>query len=84
MLFNIVCVMAIVYMCTLPFLFAYFVVSIKENAKPGENPIKTIQKYSKKKKLDLEAAEEYIKDLQVLANVDRFDGTSAGQVKIKE
>ena len=84
MLFNIVCVMAIVYMCTLPFLFAYFVVSIKENTKPGENPIKTMQKYSKKKKLDLEVAEEYIKDLQVLANVDRFDGTSAGQVKIKE
>ena len=84
MLFNIVCVMAIVYMCTLPFLFAYFVVSIKENTKPGENPIKTMQKYSKKKKLDLEVAEEYIKDLQVLANVDRFDGTSAGQVNIKE
>lgn len=84
MLFNIVCVMAIVYMCTLPFLFAYFVVTIKENTKPGENPIKTMQKYSEKKKLDLEVAEEYIKDLQVLANVDRFDGTSAGQVKIKE
>lgn len=84
MLFNIVCVMAIVYMCTLPFLFAYFVVSIKFSEKPGENPIKTMQKYSKKKKLDLEVAEEYIKDLQVLANVDRFDGTSAGQVKIKE
>lgn len=84
MLFNIVCVMAIVYMCTLPFLFAYFVVSIKFGEKPGENPIKTMQKYSKKKKLDLEVAEEYIKDLQVLANVDRFDGTSAGQVKIKE
>ena len=84
MLFNIGCVMAIVYMCTLPFLFAYFVVSIKFSEKPGENPIKTMQKYSKKKKLDLEVAEEYIKDLQVLANVDRFDGTSAGQVKIKE
>ena len=84
MLFNIVCVMAIVYMCTLPFLFAYFVVSIKENAKPGENPINTIQKYSKKKKSDLEVAEEYAKAAQVLANIDRFDGTSAGQVKIKE
>lgn len=84
MLFNIVCVMAIVYMCALPFLFAYFVASIRCSEKPGENPIKTMQKYSKKKKLDLEVAEEYIKDLQVLANVDRFDGTSAGQVKIKE
>ena len=84
MLFNIVCVMAIVYMCTLPFLFAYFVVSIKENTKPGENPIKTMQKYSKTKKADLEVAEEYAKAAQVLANIDRFDGTSAGQVKIKE
>lgn len=84
MLFNIVCVMAIVYMCTLPFLFAYFVVSIKENTKPGENTINTIQKYSRKKKADLEVAEEYAKAAQVLANIDRFDGTSAGQVKIKE
>ena len=76
--------MAIVYMCTLPFLFAYFVVSIKENTKSGENPINTIQKYSKKKKTDLKVAEEYAKAAQVLANIDRFDGTSAGQVKIKE
>ena len=76
--------MAIVYMCTLPFLFAYFVVSIKFNEKPGENPIKTMQKYRKEKKIDLEVAEKYAKDIQVLANVDRFDGTSAGQVKIKE
>ena len=43
-----------------------------------------MQKYSKKKKLDLEVAEEYAKAAQVLANIDRFDGTSAGQVKIKE
>ena len=84
MLFNIVCVMAIVYMCTLPFLFAYFVVSIKENTKSGENPINTIQKHSKKNKTDLTVAEEYAKEAQVIANIDRFDGTSAGQVKIKE
>lgn len=84
MLFKIVCVMAIVYMCTLPFLFAYFVVSITNSEKPLESPVKLIANSKKREEISRKSAEEYEKDVQILANVDRFDGTSAGQVKIKE
>lgn len=83
MLFNILFVILVVYVCISPYFYAKAVkFGIKLADKPSETaelPFFNIPKHKEKPKM---TPEEY-RTAQIMANIGRYDGTSRGQVEIK-
>lgn len=83
MLYNILLVILVLYVMSTPL---FFLKAVKFGMKIAEDPQEasdtTTFHLPKKKKQPKMTAEEK-RTMQILANIDRYDGTSNGQVEIK-
>lgn len=81
MLFNILFVILVIYAVISPYLYIKFGIKIAEkDDKKSEIPIFDVELPKKKPKMTQKDRQE----AQKWANIDRYDGTPNGQVKISE
>ena len=84
MLFNIVLCVLVAYICVTPYFYAKAIkFGMKIAEKPEEAadmPIFNLPKITKKPKM----TPEEDRMMQILSNIDRYDGTPNGQVEVKK
>ena len=81
MLFNVLCVVGIVYFMAIPFILAFLFVWVASVLK--DRPVEVSVPFVKPKSKAPEPSEMFKRNMQILANIDAYDGTSKGQKPIK-
>lgn len=80
---NFILILSAIYIVILPFLMFYLVVKLIGTVKDEEiEVLPKILPKKKKKKVEISAEEQKI--MNIIANIDAYDGTSNGQKPIKE
>ena len=85
MLFNVILIIMAVYLMVLPFILLKFIkfgmkIAVSETEKVASEPTFTIPK----KKHTPKVPKEMQKTLDIMENINNFDGTGIGQKEIKE
>lgn len=73
--------MGVLYFMALPFVLAFLFVWVASVIK--DKPIETNVPFVKPKKKAPEPSDSFKRSMQILANIDAYDGTSKGQKPIK-
>lgn len=83
MLYDILLVVLVIYVCVSPYFYAK---AVKFGMKIADKPEKAAEEpffHVPKKKTEPKMSPEEKRRVQILANIERYDGTSLGQEKIQ-
>jgi hypothetical protein len=83
MLFNIIGIVGLIYVLILPTVMFYMFARLLESAEKGE-PVKVVKVPIKRKHKKPKLSVQEQRVIDILGNIDAYDGTSVGQKKIEE